>query len=218
MKKKRGLFILAILLIIVVIVVVAIWFNQDSQESATNDVTPPSQVSQEEFMDMSVEDWERLALDFYENSTGHRPNSVASAVDENGNLAIQLYDSLEDHNSTCDYYTVDRTTGIAMDIMGNEIDLRNGSYISSNSNEMFLDMPVYEWEQLALDFYEQETGYRPSSVGSELNEEGDLMIQLYDNLGDHNSTSDYYVVNGTTGIATNMEGKEIDLRSGSYVE
>lgn len=66
-------------------------------------------------------------------------------------------------------------------------------------------------EKMALDYYEAKTGYRPSGVGSQVNSDGTVSIQLYDNMGDHNSTSDWYTINPKTGIGTNILEEKIDL-------
>ncbi len=68
-----------------------------------------------------------------------------------------------------------------------------------------------ELEKMALDYYEAQSGYRPTSVGSEINEDGTLSIQLYDNMGDHNSTSDWYTIDMNTGKGTNIMNESIDL-------
>ncbi len=69
-----------------------------------------------------------------------------------------------------------------------------------------------ELEQMALDYYERKTGYRPGSVASELQEDGTVVIQLYDNLGTHNSTSDWYTVNSKSAQGTDSLGNKIDLK------
>lgn len=67
------------------------------------------------------------------------------------------------------------------------------------------------YEQKALDYYEKKTGYRPSSVASEIQEDGKLHIQLYDNMGDHNSTSDWYTIDINTGKGEDITGAPVDL-------
>ncbi len=65
--------------------------------------------------------------------------------------------------------------------------------------------------EMALDYYELQTGYRPGMVSSTVNEDGTVTIQLYDNLGDHNATSDWYTVDRYTAIGTNLLDEEIRL-------
>ena len=67
-----------------------------------------------------------------------------------------------------------------------------------------------ELGELALDHYQEQNGYRPNSVGCE--PDGDTVtIQLFDNMGDHNSTSDWYTIDSNTGKGTNLMGDEVDL-------
>ena len=67
---------------------------------------------------------QKMALDYYEAKTGYRPNSVSLQVNADGSISIQLYDTMGDHNSTSDWYTVDKNTATGTDIMGNKIDLK----------------------------------------------------------------------------------------------
>lgn len=67
---------------------------------------------------------QKMALDYYEAKTGYRPNSVSLQVNADGSISIQLYDNMGDHNSTSDWYTVDKNTATGTDIMGNKIDLK----------------------------------------------------------------------------------------------
>ncbi|MBE6877425.1 MAG: hypothetical protein E7496_12060 [Ruminococcus sp.] len=66
-----------------------------------------------------------MALDYYEAKYAYRPADASAEVQANGKIAIQLYDSLEDHNSTSAWYTVDRFTAQGTDIMGNTINLKS---------------------------------------------------------------------------------------------
>lgn len=85
---------------------------------------------------------------------------------------------------------------------------------SDNDEKKDIAYSLEELEKMALDYYEMKTGYRPSSVAAEADAENEniVNIQLYDNLGDHNSTSDWYRVNKYTGVGTNMLEEEIDLK------
>ena len=64
---------------------------------------------------------------------------------------------------------------------------------------------------MALDYYEKKTGYRPSQVSSDVNQDGTVSIQLYDNMGDHNSTSAWYTVDPKTAVGTDIMENKIDL-------
>lgn len=90
---------------------------------------------------------------------------------------------------------------------------------NNNSNNQDNKKQEYiqnELEQMALDFYEEKTGYRPGSVASEIKKDGTVAIQLYDNLGSHNSTSDWYTVNQKTAQGTDILGNQIDLKNKTF--
>ena len=69
-----------------------------------------------------------------------------------------------------------------------------------------------ELEKMALDYYESQTGYRPTLSGSQVNDDGTILIQLYDNMGDHNSTSAWYTVDPKTGVGTDLLDNKVDLK------
>ncbi|MDE5564772.1 MAG: hypothetical protein K2I93_06420 [Oscillospiraceae bacterium] len=81
----------------------------------------------------------------------------------------------------------------------------------NDPNEPFVFFSTDDLCQRALVYYEQKTGYRPSQVGAMLQVDGTVAIQLYDNLVDHNTTSDWYTIDRYTGIGTNTIGETIDL-------
>ena len=64
-----------------------------------------------------------MALNQYEKQTGYRPGDASAQVQENGLIAIQLYDNMGDHNSTSAWYTVDKYTAQGTDLTGNSVDL-----------------------------------------------------------------------------------------------
>lgn len=87
---------------------------------------------------------------------------------------------------------------------------------SPTQNESVLTPDTYSIDalcEMALDYYEALTGYRPSQVAGGKRDDGMVVIQLYDNLGDHNSTSDWYTVDPMSAVGTNTMGETIDLKS-----
>lgn len=85
---------------------------------------------------------------------------------------------------------------------------------SKNDDNKSIDSKEYteqELAQMALDYYEAKTGYRPGKVATEKNEEGKIVIQLYDSFEDHNSTSDWYTIDPKTAKGTNVLEEDIDL-------
>lgn len=60
-----------------------------------------------------------MALQYYVNKTGYTPGHVN--IDTNG--VIHLYDIVGNHTATCDWYSVDRNTGIGTNMLNEPIDL-----------------------------------------------------------------------------------------------
>ncbi|MDE5754682.1 MAG: hypothetical protein K2H89_09115 [Oscillospiraceae bacterium] len=65
--------------------------------------------------------------------------------------------------------------------------------------------------EMALDYYEAHENYRPGLVGAAVQPDGKIAIQLYDNLGDHNTTSAWYTVDRFTAQGTDAHGNSINL-------
>ncbi len=87
---------------------------------------------------------------------------------------------------------------------------------SPTQNEPMLTPDTYSIDalcEMALDYYEALTEYRPSCAAGGVMDDGMVMIQLYDNLGDHNTTSDWYTVDPMSAVGTNTIGETIDLKS-----
>ncbi|MBQ3843250.1 MAG: hypothetical protein II820_11255 [Ruminiclostridium sp.] len=68
------------------------------------------------------------------NHDGYVPAVVDSEIDENGMIVIHLYDVVDDHTATGDWYTVDRFTGKGTDVLGNEVDLVMAAGSESDMN------------------------------------------------------------------------------------
>lgn len=65
-----------------------------------------------------------MALDYYELHNDYRPAYASWVSNPDGTVSVQLYDVVDDHNSTSAWYTVDRFTGIGKDDMtGEEVNL-----------------------------------------------------------------------------------------------
>ncbi len=115
--------------------------NSGSNNENTNSEKPAQNTNtRQEYTAQELED---AALNYYqENSEEHyRPGMVASMPDEeNPNIInIQLYDNLGDHNSTSDWYSIDKTTGKGTNILGEEIDLTNYVEEYVNNKVKFVD-------------------------------------------------------------------------------
>lgn len=88
------------------------------------------------------------------------------------------------------------------------------------SDDPFAEFSVYSNEVLrerAMNLYEQKTSRRPSGAEAYCDVDGRISIRLYDDLGDHITTDDWYTVDRFTGIGTNLLGETIDLSDGAAV-
>lgn len=93
-------------------------------------------------------------------------------------------------------------------------DYIDGKYLENINNDTIQkeEYTAKELEKMALDYYEKETGYRPSQSASQVNEDGTISIQLYDNMGDHNSTSAWYTVDPKTAVGIDILENRVDLK------
>ena len=92
----------------------AMCFVYDNSSSST---TSTAGYSDSELTDM--------AKNYYEMKNGEVPPYVEIEDDpsEEGKVMIRLYEIVDDHTATWDWYIVDRTTGRGEDVIGNEVDL-----------------------------------------------------------------------------------------------
>lgn len=125
--KKLGVVALCAILIVAILVLVfyPVVMNKENNEIENNTVEEQQELDRE----YTVEEWEKMAFDFYEKKTGYRPSFIQTQDQGDGKLLIHLYDNVELHSTTRDYYTIDTKTGIATDLVGNQIDLVNGAYL-----------------------------------------------------------------------------------------
>lgn len=92
------------------------------------------------------------------------------------------------------------------------------TYLRDNGAE---DLQFYSNEalcQMALDHYEAANGYRPSMAGATINLDEMIAIQLYDLVGDHISTSDWYTVDRYTAKGYNVINEPIALAAPAAAE
>ena len=83
--------------------------------SKNNNTTIKKEYSEQELCQMS--------LDYYEKTFNYRPGHTEATKTDDGKIEIRLYDSFEDHDSTCDRFIVDPKTGKGTNITEQEIDL-----------------------------------------------------------------------------------------------
>ena len=63
-------------------------------------------------------------MTYHYELTGYKPQNVFSTINEDGTYSIQLYDNdMDDHSTTCDWYTIDPKTGKGTNIVNEPVDL-----------------------------------------------------------------------------------------------
>lgn len=86
------------------------------------------------------------------------------------------------------------------------------TYVCAGSFEDFHFYTNDELCQMAEEYYALENDAVPGSSATMTNEDNTVTVQLYDNLGDHNSTSAWYVVDRFTAVATDLtSGETVDF-------
>ena len=88
------------------------------------------------------------------------------------------------------------------------------TYVSSLGSDQFVFYTDQQLCQLALEYYRahgdgQDTDGLTAAAAA--NEDGTVTIQVYENLGDHNSTAAWYTVDRTTARGTDAAGQAVDL-------
>lgn len=66
-----------------------------------------------------------MAAVYYEAKFSHRPQFVDIEILDGNQVVLHLYDYVVDHTATCDWYTVDRQTGVGSNLLGEKIDLKS---------------------------------------------------------------------------------------------
>ena len=88
------------------------------------------------------------------------------------------------------------------------------TYVSDQSSDQFHFYSNQELCDLALAYYQERSSAQDAeglTAAAQTNEDGTVTIQVYENLGDHNSTAAWYTVDRLTGQGTDAAGAEIDL-------
>ena len=90
------------------------------------------------------------------------------------------------------------------------------TYVSDKGSDDFQFYSNRELSDMALAYYQAHSGGQDNSnltAAAQANDDGSVSIQVYENLGDHNSTAAWYTVDRITGAGTDASGSEIDLAS-----
>lgn len=77
----------------------------------------------EEFRFYSNEVLRERALSVYEQKNGFRPEEARIWYNYDEMISIQIMDKVDDHEFTCDWYTIDRFTGVGTNLLGERINL-----------------------------------------------------------------------------------------------
>ena len=88
------------------------------------------------------------------------------------------------------------------------------TYISEQGSDDFRFYSNQELSDLAVAYYKEHNSGQDSSsltAAAQTNDDGTVSIQVYENLGDHNSTAAWYTVDRLTGAGTDSTGAEVNL-------
>ena len=90
------------------------------------------------------------------------------------------------------------------------------TYVSNQGSDDFQFYSNQELSDMAVAYYSEHNSSQDNSnltAAAQTNDDGSVSIQVYENLGDHNSTAAWYTVDRTTGTGTDASGGEINLAS-----
>lgn len=88
------------------------------------------------------------------------------------------------------------------------------TYVSEQGSDTFQFYSNQELADLALNFYKENNHVQDNQnlvSAAQANDDGSVSIQVYENLGDHNSTAGWYTVDRMTATGTDGSGNEVDL-------
>lgn len=84
-----------------------------------------SELGSDEFKFYTNDELASMALSYYKSNSGEPSDGLLSAAETNadGSVTVQVYRNLGDHNSTSEWYTLDRLTASGTDSAGNAVEL-----------------------------------------------------------------------------------------------
>ena len=88
------------------------------------------------------------------------------------------------------------------------------TYVSEQGSDTFQFYSNQELADLALNFYKENNNAQDNqnlTSAAQTNDDGSVSIQVYENLGDHNSTAAWYTVDRMTATGTDSSGNDVDL-------
>ena len=90
------------------------------------------------------------------------------------------------------------------------------TFVSDQSSDEFTFYSDRELEGLALAYYKAQNPGGDTdglTAAARANQDGTVTIQVYENLGDHNSNAAWYTVDRVTARGTDGSGAEVDLKA-----
>ena len=126
--------------------------------------------------------------------------------------------SLEDGTGVGFTYTLDGTQA-AFSMGAAALEWEDGTvehltYVSDQGSDDFQFYSNQELADLAVAYYKAHNSGQEGSnltAAAQTNDDGSVSIQVYENLGDHNSTAAWYTVDRLTGAGTDGSGVEVNL-------
>lgn len=97
--------------------------NNDKKSNVESNIVESNSNGQENKKGYTNEELVKLAGDYYEKINSKKAPIVEVDHTEGDNVIIHLYEMVDNHTATFDWYTVDKNTGKGTDVLGKEIDL-----------------------------------------------------------------------------------------------
>lgn len=141
------------------------------EDEKTKDEKNDSNNNEKKTKGYTQSELEKMALDYYEALNSYRPSSVASVINDDGTVSIQLYDNMGDHNSTCDWYTVNPETAVGTDVLENKIDLKVKPTKKTSNDKFDINDYIGIW-------YESKDLEGYSDICLDLDENGRILVEF----------------------------------------
>ena len=84
----------------------------------------PDEDDYKEFSELSDDELCALVSDYYYDRNGQVPPYVIISSETDGNIVFQIYDFVNGHTNTWEWYTINRTTGKGSGMFDGDIDLK----------------------------------------------------------------------------------------------
>lgn len=117
-----------------------------------------------------------------------------------------------DNSSTCTVTLNDDTANLEWQ----DGTIERLTYASEQGSDSFQFYSNQELADLALTYYKENNSVQENenlTSAAQTNDDGSVTIQVYENLGGHNSTAAWYTVDRLTGTGTDGTGGEVNLAS-----